>query len=422
MAKEKIVYTKEESTTEVYSRVNKKGVTDYYVRLYHNGTKYPQVNYTSLFGCQDLKATIRKKEYVHMMLDEEGIYLVDKERGTTEKQEIKKIEQKETKKLENTFDFQFNRIVPTLDITEETRSIKIKNYNRHIKPYIGGMNVYDIRHSTVSEIFNIMSDKTRNGTKREVRNKNGKVIQKFEAKVLSIQTQKNVLSILNNVFNELIKDDYEFRDFLIDPTIRIKDRWKKQVKREVFAPLDHRLKISSSKELLEIARQIYKAIDNIGGTSQTKAFLYTYLMTARRRQELWKVHRDDIEENLVYVGANKNKTSIYEKFFIPEESIQINNQLQRENPFKISASTNQRAWNNIKKEIGRDNDIFRSHDFRHLFVNIMGDHKEKFNRYELAECISHSSGDATKSNDHYFTLLLERKKQIFEEYWKLLRN
>ena len=43
-------------------------------------------------------------------------------------------------------------------------------------------------------------------------------------------------------------------------------------------------------------------------------------------------------------------------------------------------------------------------------VHIMS---KEFNRHEVSLCISHSSGDSTKSNDSYFILPLERKKEIF---------
>lgn len=56
---------------------------------------------------------------------------------------------------------------------------------------------------------------------------------------------------------------------------------------------------------------------------------------------------------------------------------------------------------------------------RHLFVNIMS---IEYGRKEVQLCISHTSDDSTKSNENYFTLLLELKKEIFERYWELLRQ
>ena len=261
-----------------------------------------------------------------------------------------------------------------------------------------------------------MEDSKKNGTERTINNR------PYKAKPLSIKTQKNILSILNNVFNDLIKDDEDFLDFHQDPTRRVRERWVKKEKEQEYKPIDHRLKVEGADELLNVARSIYQAIGKIDVYTSTKAFLYTSLMTGRRRKELWSIHKDDMKDEVVFVGADKTKTSILEKYYIPSESMEIQNLLNNDFPFKCSPSTSQRAWHKIKQKINRENDNFRSYDFRHLFVNIMGDNDKYFSRTEVSLCISHSSGDNVKSNDNYFTLLEGRKRQIFEKYWELLRE
>lgn len=421
-----ITLIKVENVKEVSYAIDKDGNKSYYVRLKHHPTIYPQVNYTKIFELskyrdddkEHLKQVVKKRDYVHSVLENNGKYVIDDIKGITKKKEIAEISKAEDKKIELTFDNQFNRIINILSASEEIKKIKIYNYKRHIQPYIGGMNVYEIKYKDIKKIFDIMNNSKLNGTKREIKNEAGKTIQKYEAKKLAVQTQKNILSILKNVFNDLIMDDEDFADFYGNPTLRMKDYWKDK-KEEKFAPIDYRLKTATTEDLLDIARKIYQSVSTIKAKSQTKVYLYTFLMTARRPSELRKIHKNDIKEDLVFVSSTKTKTKIYEKFYIPNEVITLKDSLNEEFPLGVSETTAFRMNDKIRQATGLTDTEFRSYDFRHLFVNILS---KEFNRHEVSLCISHTSGDETKSNDHYFVLPLERRKLIFERYWELIRQ
>ncbi len=432
---------------ELYYSYNKDDKLEYFVRFKPKGKNpFPMRNYTEIFHLHDLedkkhlKEVIKLRDYTHSKFENEGIYYIDEITGKLKKQEAKEQEAKEQKKIDVLLDSIFNITINNLKITESTKNSYLANYNRHIKPYLGGTSIYEIKYNDVKSIFDRMNNPQENGTGKTILHKTSKkVIMKNKVKVLSLQTQKNVLSIFRNVFQYLNENEEEYEDFDFDPSKRIlKYIIKQNDNNSKYPSLVFRLKILEENEMLNIVRKIYQEISDIGTIKhkkninkngelkripdkiyKTKSFLFASLMTARRMSELQKIEYKNIKENIVFVYPEDTKTKIFDNYILPPESLEIINKLNFDKPFDISFKTSNRNWHVIKENIGMGETDFRQYDFRHLFVSIMSKY---YDRETLGLCISHTSGDSVKSNEHYFSLILERKKEVFEKYWELIRE
>jgi integrase len=428
---------------ELYYSYNKDDQLEYFIRFKPKGKNpFPIRNYTEIFNLYDLedkkhlKEVIKLRDYTHSKFENEGIYYIDEITGKLEKQEAKEQEAKEQKKIDVLFNSIYEIVMKQQRLAETTAKSYEANYNRHIKPFLGGTSVYDIEYADIEKIFVRMDNENENGTGNHVKHKkSGKIIMKNPVKKLSLQTKKNVLTIFRKVFNYLNDDEKEFKDFYFEPSKRILKKINNENNNMArFAPLHVRLQIRTSIEMLNIVRKIYQEINKMikitykkDGTKKiipsdrqrTQAYFYTSLMTARRISELQRIEQSNIKEDTVFVNPETTKTKIYDSFLLPPEVIKINNLLQDKYPFKIAYGTANRNWHIIKENIKMENIEFRQYDFRHLFVSIMS---EYYDRETLGLCISHTSGDDMKSNEYYFSLILERKKEVFEKYWELIRE
>lgn len=431
---------------EVYYSYDKDNRLEYHVRFKPKlKNPFPFKNYTEIFNLYDLpekehlKEVRKKLDYVHSKYENEGIYHIDEVTGKLAKEEAKKIEALEQKKIDVLFDSIFNMSLAELSHAETTRKTYLANYNRHIKPFLGGKSVYDIKYIDVEAIFKRMDDKERNGTGKNVTHKvSGKILMKNPKKKLSLQTKKNVLTIFRNVFNYLVEDDEQFKDFNFNPAKKmlkkLNDDYKNKKNDEVaYESLTHRLKITSHKDMLNIVRRIYQEITKLAQPKlnkngkevfittdiyRTKAYFFASLMCARRISELQRIDNEDINKDFIFVKAKKSKNNKADEYPLPPEVLELIN-LEDKYPLKIAYGTANRNWHNIKKAIGMSDKEMRQYDFRALFVSTM---EKFFDRHSLGLCISHKSGDNVKSNDFYFNITPEKKREIFEKYWELLRE
>lgn len=441
----------------VYQSLNKDNELEYFVRFKPKGKNpFPIVNYTEVFNLhglpqeEHLKKVEEWRDYTQKKWDNEGVYYIDEVNGKLEKEKkekkkakkakkIAKLQAEEQKKFNSLFNTIFELDLANKTFTEQTRKSYISNYNKHVKPYFGSVSVYDIKFKDIEEAFKIMKDPERNGTGKHVyHKKSGKVIMHNKKKPLSFATKKNVLTIFRNVFKYLVDDDEEFADFYFNPASKMLNKLKeefKQSKTDVsYPPLTHRVQLSTNKEMLNIMRKIYQEITKFdkqhltptgkprreSGEYISKIFFFTSLMTARRISELQRVTRKMInfDTSTVFIPPEMTKNKKPDSYVLPPEAMEIIQTKDDEYPIKVSYGTSNRQWRKIKKAIGMENTELRHYDFRHLFVSIM---TEYYDRHTLGLCISHSSGDDVKANEHYFSITFEKKKEIFEKYWELLR-
>jgi len=182
----------------IYKTYNQDGELEFHVKFKYKNRIYNFKNYTREFNFyhleekKHLKAVREKKHYVVSKLKEEGIYHFDKV------EEPKEVEDKiaiENRKFEVLFDTQFHIMIN--ESSSKHTDINMYNYNRHVKPYLGSMSVYDIKYKDINSLFDRMDDSNRNGTGRTVNNRT------YEKKPLALQTQKNILSDIHKVFKML---------------------------------------------------------------------------------------------------------------------------------------------------------------------------------------------------------------------------
>ena len=406
MAKEKIVYLKTDIDTiyyRIFKNTNKK---KFYVRLSHNGIKYPQVNYTDLFtNCNTLEDTDEKRKFIIMTLNQTGEYLVKIEQDKKNSKKIKQVaivqslkveEDTITKNLFNTkFYFWFNNSSKLKKISKRTIDLKKLYYEKHIKPIIGAIDILTIDETDLQPIFDKMAS---NGLVKE--------------------TQLKVKVILNQVFEPLshkriIKYNPVQYTELIDPEDLVE-----------FQPLDQRLNLKSFEDYIDLARQVYKAIPKVVKNPQAQLFFYLTLMSARRKTELYQITKADIKDNIATSKKKITKTKILEEWLIPKEALDLINPFDK-NPFKIGNSTVYRNWKKITDSLNLDKKDFRNRDGRNLLMSIMtlkNDYFTEFNEIIVGACISHHGGDRVQSNKTYRSIPLESRNEVFETYWKLLRG
>lgn len=404
--KKKIIYIKTDIDTIYYRVFQKTGKTKYYVRLSHDGIKYPQVNYTDLFNnCDNLDDVNEKRKYIIMTLNHTGEYLVKTEQDKKNSKKIKSVAIKESLKIEedtitknlfNTrFWFWFNNSPKVKKLGKVTRELKELHYNKHIKPLIGSYDILLIDETDLQPIFDKMAS---DGLVKE--------------------TQIKIKVLLNQVFEPLshkriIKYNPVQYTELIDPD-----------NLEDFKPLDERLSLKSFDDYINLSRKVYQAIPKVVPNPQAQLYFYLTLMSARRKTELYEITQADIKGNIVTSKEEITKTKILEEWLLPQEALDLIDP-KNKNPFKLGDSTVYRNWKKICDSLGIDKKDFRNRDGRNLLMSIMTLKNDYFTEYDeivVGATISHHGGDRVSSNKTYRSIPLESRSEVFETYWKLLRE
>lgn len=405
MAKKKIEYLLTDIETIYYRDLQKTGKRNYYVRLSHDGVKYPQVNYTELFNCSTLEETNEKRKFVIMTLTHTGEYLVKTEQDKRNKKTIKKVviaeslkieEDTITKNLFNTrFYFWFNNSSKLSKITKNTKALKELYYKKHIKPIIGAMDILTMDETNLQPIFDKMA---LNGLVKE--------------------TQIKVKVILNQVFEPLSHkrvinyNPVQYTE-LIDP-----DNLKE------FKPLDERLSLKTFDDYINLSRKVYQAIPKVVKNPKAQLFFYLTLMTVRRKTELYEITKSDIKNDIVTSSEKITKTEILEEWLLPKEALDLIDPKDK-NPFKLGDSTVYRNWHKIVDSLGIKKEDFRNRDGRNLLMSIMTLKNKYFTEFDeivVGACLSHHGGDRVKSNKTYRTIPLESRSEVFKTYWDELRK
>lgn len=401
MAKEKVEY-KFTGVSQIYSRINKDGYEDFYVRLNYLGVRYSQVNYSTLFGTLTLDDTKDQLDYVKGALKQDNKYLVQERRDEltnikTTKKEVINLEEQLI--FHSQFMDYFNNNEALQKTTQSTIDLKLMNYNNHLKPIIGAMSVKEITEKDLRVIFLTMAKKN-----------------------LSLETQIKVKVLINQILEPLA-----IKRIIVYNPMRFTDLQEPKGY-EAFKPLNERLNLKTFEDYIDVSRKIYKAIPKVIKNEPTQAFFYMSLLTVRRRSELWKVNKKlHIVDNLITADKKMTKTKIQEDYYIPQEVMDLMKFYKKDFPFKIGDATVYRNWQKIKKEIGMENLDIRSYDTRHLLMSIMPLQNNYFTPFDenlVGACLSHHGGDNStkKSNRNYRSYPLESRNKVFETYWEMIRG
>lgn len=335
----------------------------FYVRLNCNGIRYAPVNYTKKYGCKTLEETQKK-----VIAIKNQIY-----RG-------------EDPFDVRTFDEHMRKYLSKLK--PNTAYIYDKVYQKYAKPIIGNKLPKDIIKKDIEYIYEDMAD---------------------SKKVNSKDTFLKMKGILAPTFTKL------FKEGLIDKNVLLLAELPKlsesyDIK---LSPLNMRL---NDESLIAVVRKLYHGILKIEDES-IRYYLLLILMTARRRGEAFKTHKEDITRDVVFAKTTITKTKIDERYILPEEIVEYLNRVDKEYPFKVPTTKMNQEW----KEMLQAEEIsyrqsFRMHDLRHLFQSIMS---KKYNRDLVGACISHHAGDI---NAVYQAFEFEDRKEVFRDYWRQIRE
>lgn len=352
------------SFPSVYYKFSKSLQKQYIVRFKHLGKRYPDKNFTTLFGATTAKQASNM------------LYEI--------KSALSKGEDPFKKHTKTTVDDYFDRYITT--IRGKDTYIKQTYYDKHIKPLIGKTSIEDVEEK---HILKILNSKT--------------------LKDLSHRTKYTTKMILDPIFKRSIKDDKRLHNPLDD--IKFQKTTEKKA-------LQSRL-VDNYKD---VAHSIYNDVIKIEDINM-RIFLLIALMTARRRGEILKLQWENIYNNKVFAPSSATKTNINDEYPLPTEVTELLKSLDVEKTGDIFTFKKDRPTRNftalIKKsdiQLVKDEN-FTLHDTRHLFMSIMSN--ETNNPILVDKCISHANKSIM---DTYLSFTYENRKVVFEQYWEILRG
>lgn len=336
------------------------------VRINHRGKEYPVKNFTKIFDCKTVEDVEEKIKMCKDMWDRGEEPFDNRTFG------------------ERAYHY-FNSLT-----NPKTKSIYRQSYDKHCKKYIHDLKPNQLSQTIIKKIYN------------------GMVVC---PDVNSSSTIEKARTYLSPVFKELYEDRKITINYLRkEPIPDLEDN-------NILLPLNERLYDVDYKI---IARKLYNGILKIERDDIRNYILFT-LMTARRRAEVFRTTHKHINLNIKKIKATKDitKTKIEDEYPIPEEIIDYLKNSDKEYPLKVDEKSYYKAW----KKLLLDEDIkvhqvFRLYDTRHLFTSTMQEiHPEKWK--VIDECLSH----IPKTIDNtYHSRRFEKRKEIFEEYWEILRT
>jgi len=375
MRKNKLIKTEEEN---IYTCKTKKGETHYYLNFELNNKRYQRKNITKLFDVKTLKAAkIRLGAIVTMI--EEG---EDPFSSTIRMETVKDIVINQIENKQPNYKGKDNSAYKT---TLEGF------YYKYIDDIIGHLKFEKVSVNHINKILKMI-------------------------KHLSADRQNLLKVLLYNEFEKRFRKKEIQENLLYDINFGSKS---KKVK------LDIRL----NEKLEQVVQKLYTNI--INSNYRTKLLLLINLMCARRIGEIHKLKYQDIKINddgEYYVLAHPliTKTAIYERYPLPKEAVEllpediheVKNSEKR--IFMFHKNTIFLNYNKlIEKSKIKFNNNFKitSHDSRNIFISLLV--KNGFDSSLADGCLSHSISD---SKGVYLDIGYEAKYNLFEDYWKILRN
>jgi len=349
----------------VYEVLTEANIPNFIVRFSYLNKRYPDKNFTNLFGCTTAKQAFNELQKVKVMLAQ-GHNPFEKKKKTA-------------------LNDYFENFIK--GIKGKDQYIKSTYYDKHIKPHIGHYDISEIEEKHILKILNSDTLKDK-----------------------SLRTKYTVKMILNPIFSKSIKNG----DRTINPLEDIKFEKKTQKK-----PLFSRI-VDSEKTIVQTFYKNILELEDI----ELKVFLLIALMTGRRRGEILKLKWDSIYDGKVFVDANMTKTGIDEEYPLPTEvtsAFEFIEKGKSDNIFHLKEDRPTRVFKSLLQKSSiklRKNETLTLHDTRHLFMSIMT--METKNADLVDKCLSHSKSLSIK--DTYLSFSYENRKKVFEDYWEIIRN
>jgi integrase len=375
MRRNELIKTKYDN---IYTFESKSGETQYFLSFELNSKRYQRKNITKLFGVNTITKAKAKLEEIKTLI----------------------------RSNEDPF---------SKNITKETVKEIIKEQIANKKAKYAGKD-----NSKYKESLNIFYDKYIDDVIGHL--KFSKIATKHIKKIL-----KNIEHLSNDrqgLLKVILYNEFEVRfrnkEILENPLYSIE--FGKKSKKE-------KLDIRLNESLEEVVQKLYKTI--IESDYRTKLLLLINLMCARRIGEVYELTYGDIKKDdkgNFYILAHPHitKTSIYEKYPIPSEVIELlpddifNKGSVKKRLFDFHKNTIYLNYKKLieKSKIDFNNDFkITTHDSRNIFITLLV--KEGFDSELVDACLSHSKSD---TKNIYLEVEYEKRREIFEEYWKIIRS
>lgn len=343
---------------------------EYEVRLNYLGKRYSVINYTKKYNCNTLEEVESKIKELKEQIDKGEEPLSRKKFGEYFDEYFKKLAKKGTASSYN-----YNKM-----------------YDKYAKSHLHDLLVAKLEKKHIDYIYEDMID---------YRDDNGKYTINSKQ---SLKKMKTILSPTFKLLHKLNKIDRNYLEIVEIPEL---DRHTE------LASLSFRLK---DQNYTEVVQKLYKSIQNLKDENSRMYLLFT-LMTMRRKEETFKITKNHITNDVVYVSKGMTKTNIDERFIIPDELQEYMTSNQNEYVLKCGVHKYLDDWQIVLKDAGIDYfQKFRVYDTRHLFMSIMS---KKYNRELVGACISHYKGD---TNEKYSSYEFADRKDIMKIWWDILRK
>ena len=332
------------------------------------GTNYGERNFTKLFGTRTARQTFEKLQEV--------------------KTELSKNNNPFKKQKGKTVNDYFNEFIKTQTNGDTKFGVKYRHentYNKFIKETIQNKNISDVTEDDIQYILDVvMKDKTER-TKTEVR------------------------TVMNPLIKQAIKDSVLTYSVLDD--IKFSKKRKKD-------EITYRVRT----DLTVVVQRLYNAILRIEDVELKIIFLIA-LMCGRRKGEILKLEYSYIKNNKVYAPRAITKTSVTDEYILPSEVVDLLTELDTYNKGKLFTCKNwtpSTKFNSLVKQVDieySENNSISISDTRTLFSSIMS---TKTHNTDLVDrCLTHIQ---TTVRGHYQSFDYKSRKEIFEQYWKILRG
>ena len=281
-------------------------------------------------------------------------------------------------------------------LAPKTRQVQLTAFKKHLYPLLKTMKVEEINITNFEILFKKLKSKVKNGVLTTIK----KAIRPTLNKLLD--NGSIILNPLNTTTIKAIKGEITEK-----------------------APLHHRLNAPINPNIyIDTIKKMYKSINNLtkqkGGIplEEVKLYLLWALMTGRRRSEISKIKYEDIIGNVVKPRANTTKTNVYEFYPISKEIIDL---LKPKGVGLVFPNVSVNSYSKYMKRIIENAKIegISGHDTRNLFLTIMS--KKTKNPFLCDMCLSHNRNEY-KMLLKYYEPDLEDYKEIFDQYWDLIRS
>jgi len=358
-------YTKVKGFDNIYEKIGKNKRKSFYVRFKYRGVDYYLKNFTYHFGSRTASAAN------DAIIIAKGIILNG---GNPFKKE---------QVIKTTLNDYFYIYIE--NVKGDDKYIKIKYYEKHIKPIIGSKKIDTIEEEHIYKVLNSPT-----------------------LKDLSHRSKRTTKMILSPIFKKAMKDKLITSDPLEDI------KFIKSTKKKPLAS-----KLVDDQKI--VVQKIYNLVMTIEDLELKTIFLFA-LMVGRRRSEILRLTREDIFDDKVFASYEITKTDIHEEYPLPCEIVELLNKLPKNNPiFKYHKDHITKQYTKMIKRSDikfSKNEHITFHETRHLFTSIMTVETGNFNLVD--KCISHAKREDRQ--DTYLSFSYENRKKVFEDYWEICRG